>query len=58
MTIGFQAMGGILVALCVAHADNILKNFATSVAILVSFVASVYLFNFDITKNVSLLMMP
>jgi len=50
--IGFQAVGGIVVALCVAYADNILKNFATSVSILISFVASVYFFNFVVTSNV------
>src|SRR5579871_3476815 len=48
----FQAIGGIVVALCVAYADNILKNFATSVSILTSFVASVYFFNFEVTRNV------
>ena len=50
--IGFQAVGGIVVALCVAYADNILKNFATSVSILISFVASVYFFDFVVTRNV------
>jgi solute carrier family 35 (UDP-sugar transporter), member A1/2/3 len=50
--IGFQAIGGIVVALCVAYADNILKNFATSVSILISFVVSVYCFNFVVTRNV------
>jgi hypothetical protein len=48
----FQAIGGIVVALCVAYADNILKNFATSVSILISFIASVYFFNFAVTRNV------
>ncbi len=47
-----QALGGIIVALCVAYADNIMKNFATSVSILISAVASVYLFDFRITQNV------
>jgi len=50
--IAFQAIGGIVVALCVAYADNILKNFATSVSILISFVASVYFFDFEVTRNV------
>jgi len=40
----FQAFGGIVVALCVNFADNIAKNFATSISILISCVASVYLF--------------
>lgn len=52
-TVIFQASGGIIVALCVKFADNILKNFATSISILISFVASVYFFNFEVTFNVS-----
>jgi len=47
--IGFQAAGGIVVALCVNYADNIAKNFSTSISILLSSVASVYFFNFRIT---------
>ncbi|KAF5099502.1 hypothetical protein D0Z00_001634 [Geotrichum galactomycetum] len=46
-----QAFGGIIVALCVKFADNIAKNFATSISILVSFVASVYFFDFVVTVN-------
>ena len=49
----FQAFGGIVVALCVNFADNIAKNFATSISILISCVASVYLFDFVVTANVS-----
>lgn len=48
-TILFQAFGGIIVALCVKFADNIAKNFATSISILISFVASIYLFDFKAT---------
>jgi UDP-galactose transporter len=51
--ITFQAVGGLLVALVVNYADNIAKNFATSISIIISFIASVYLFNFSITVNVS-----
>lgn len=43
--IGFQAAGGIVVALCVNFADNIAKNFATSISILLSSIASVYFFD-------------
>ncbi|KIW01495.1 uncharacterized protein PV09_06975 [Verruconis gallopava] len=45
----FQAVGGLLVALVVNYADNIAKNFATSISIIISFFASVYLFDFPIT---------
>lgn len=48
-----QAVGGIFVALVVNYADNIQKNFATSISIILSFIASVYLFNFQITVLVS-----
>lgn len=50
--ITFQALGGIVVALVVNYADNIAKNFATSISIVISFVASVYLFDLSITTNV------
>ncbi|KAK9473556.1 nucleotide-sugar transporter-domain-containing protein [Dipodascopsis tothii] len=49
--IAFQALGGIVVALCVNFADNIAKNFATSISILISFIASVYFFDFAVTVN-------
>ncbi|KAK6535408.1 hypothetical protein TWF694_001869 [Orbilia ellipsospora] len=52
--IGFQAMGGIVVALCVNYADNIAKNFATSISIILSCIASVYYFNFVISLNFSI----
>ncbi|XP_072305524.1 UDP-galactose translocator [Eucyclogobius newberryi] len=43
-----QAFGGLLVAMVVKYADNILKGFATSFSIIVSTVASVYLFGFHV----------
>ncbi|TID15294.1 nucleotide-sugar transporter [Venturia nashicola] len=49
--ITFQACGGLLVALVVNYADNIAKNFATSISIIISFFASVWLFDFAITPN-------
>ncbi|XP_069738952.1 UDP-galactose translocator isoform X2 [Phaenicophaeus curvirostris] len=41
-----QAAGGLLVAVVVRYADNILKGFATALSILASTLASVHLFGF------------
>jgi UDP-galactose transporter len=49
--ITFQALGGIIVALVVNYADNIAKNFATSISILISCLASVFFFDFTIAKT-------
>ncbi|KAJ1332165.1 hypothetical protein BSLG_008981 [Batrachochytrium salamandrivorans] len=46
-----QAVGGLIVAVVVKYADNILKGFATSIAIILSSVASVFIFNFEITMS-------
>ncbi|XP_078393372.1 UDP-galactose translocator, partial [Cetorhinus maximus] len=43
-----QALGGLLVAVVVKYADNILKGFAASLSIVISTVASVYLFGFSV----------
>lgn len=48
-----QAAGGVVVALVVFWADNIAKNFATSISILLSCLASVWFFDFRITPSVS-----
>lgn len=48
-----QAVGGVLVAICINYADNIAKNFATSISILISFLFSVWVFDFKVTLNVS-----
>ncbi|XP_055999906.1 UDP-N-acetylglucosamine transporter-like isoform X3 [Ostrea edulis] len=45
----FQSMGGLLVAVVVKYADNILKGFATSAAIVLSCIASIYLFDFRLS---------
>ncbi|CAG8594981.1 5688_t:CDS:1 [Paraglomus occultum] len=44
-----QAIGGLIVAMVVKYADNILKGFATSISIILSFIASVILFAFPVT---------
>lgn len=49
----FQAAGGVIVALVIKYADNIAKNFATSISILISCMASVFFFDFQITRSVS-----
>lgn len=49
-----QALGGVLVAFVVKFADNIAKNFATSISILLSFSASVVLFDFEFSTFVSI----
>ena len=46
LVVVMQAFGGLLVAVVVKYADNILKGFATSFAIILSCVISLYLFNF------------
>jgi UDP-galactose transporter len=51
----FQAMGGVIVALVINYADNIAKNFATSISIILSCLASVFFFDFKVTTSVSVL---
>jgi UDP-sugar transporter A1/2/3 len=51
--IGLQAVGGVLVSMCIAYADNIAKNFATSISIILSFLFSVWFFEFPATGSVS-----
>ncbi|XP_001991654.2 UDP-galactose translocator [Drosophila grimshawi] len=48
-----QAGGGLIVAVVVKYADNILKGFATSLAIIISCIASIYIFNFNLTLQFS-----
>jgi solute carrier family 35 (UDP-sugar transporter), member A1/2/3 len=51
----FQALGGVLASLCISYADNVAKNFATSVSIVISFIFSVWFFNFKVTFTVKYL---
>ena len=48
-----QSFGGLIVAVVVKYADNILKGFATSAAIILSCVASMYFFSFQLTLQFS-----
>ncbi|KAL9091664.1 MAG: hypothetical protein Q9165_004740 [Trypethelium subeluteriae] len=50
----FQAFGGVVVASVINYADNIAKNFATSISILLSVLGSVVFFRFSISINVSI----
>ncbi|KAK9759138.1 hypothetical protein K7432_017815 [Basidiobolus ranarum] len=49
--IGCQAFGGMIVAVVVKYADNILKGFATSISIVLSSVISIFLFDFQMTPT-------
>lgn len=50
-TVLTQVLGGLLTALVIKYADNILKGFATSLSIVISFLSSVALFHFQITVS-------
>ena len=48
-TVFVQVLGGLVTAMVIKYSDNILKGFATSLSIVISFLASVTLFNFKMT---------
>ncbi|RKO93905.1 nucleotide-sugar transporter-domain-containing protein [Blyttiomyces helicus] len=48
-TVACQAFGGLVVAVVVKYADNILKGFATSLSIIICSIASFFFFDFQIT---------
>lgn len=50
-TVAIQVFGGLVTAIVIKYSDNILKGFATSLSIILSFLASVVLFNFQITSG-------
>ena len=49
LAITVQSAGGLIIALVVKHADNILKGFATSSAIILSCIVSMLLLDFQLT---------
>ena len=49
LIVGLQAFGGILVGFVVKYTDNILKGFSAAISIVVSCIASVYLFQFNVS---------
>ncbi|KAG6812412.1 hypothetical protein H0H92_002988 [Tricholoma furcatifolium] len=50
-TVAIQVFGGLITAVVIKYSDNILKGFATSLSIVLSFLASVLLFDFHITLS-------
>ncbi|KAM0420782.1 hypothetical protein ACHAPT_011443 [Fusarium lateritium] len=46
-----QAAGGILASVVIRDADNIVKNFATSISIVISFLISVLVFEFEVSPT-------
>lgn len=48
-TVVIQVFGGLVTALVIKYSDNICKGFATSLSIVISFVASVALFDFQMS---------
>ncbi|KAJ3801361.1 nucleotide-sugar transporter [Lentinula aff. detonsa] len=48
-TVLVQVLGGLVTAMVIKYSDNILKGFATSLSIVISFLASVALFDFHMT---------
>ena len=50
-TVSIQVAGGLITAVVIKYSDNILKGFATSLSIIISFLASVVLFGDQITLS-------
>ena len=51
-----QSFGGIVAAFCIFYADNISKNFAVSISMILSSMASFVFFDFKVTTNVSFIL--
>lgn len=52
LSILVQTFGGIVAAFCIFYADNVSKNFAVSISMVLSSLASFIFFNFDATNHV------
>lgn len=50
-TVSVQVFGGLVTALVIKYSDNILKAFATSLSIILASIASIALFNFQVTPG-------
>lgn len=50
-TVSIQVLGGLITAIVIKYSDNIMKGFATSLSIVLSFLASVALFGFRLTPS-------
>lgn len=50
-TVLTQTFGGLITAIVIRYSDNIMKGFATSLSIIISFLASVVLFAYPITTS-------
>lgn len=50
-TVLTQTFGGLITAIVIRYSDNIMKGFATSLSIIISFLASVVLFAYPITSS-------
>ena len=53
LSIAIQSFGGIVAAFCIFYADNISKNFAVSISMVLSSLASFMFFDFTMTGHVS-----
>lgn len=53
-----QTFGAVVAAFCMFYADNISKNFAISISMVLSALASVVFFNFQATTHVSRIFLP
>ncbi|KAK3987463.1 hypothetical protein QBC44DRAFT_400097, partial [Cladorrhinum sp. PSN332] len=50
-TILLQALGGLIVAVCIAYADNVAKNFAASLSIVMSYAATAVIYRAPMTLH-------